>query len=111
MTSAVALLVNEQPVLGVAKGSNFPLAGHNILESWKQSAIQLWGAVKHPNVLFPTLFIFLWQATPHSESATFYFVYAHYPLYDCGHYLLLSKEKLHVFHGHFQYVPVYASKV
>ncbi|KAL6194017.1 hypothetical protein ACLB2K_035101 [Fragaria x ananassa] len=73
MTSAVALLVNEQPTLGLAKGSNFPLAGHNIVQSWKQSAIQLWGAVKHPNVFFPTLFIFLWQATPHSESAMFYF--------------------------------------
>ncbi|KAL6191203.1 hypothetical protein ACLB2K_037594 [Fragaria x ananassa] len=73
MTSAVALLVNEQPILGLAKGSNFPLAGHNIVQSWKQSAIQLWGAVKHPNVFFPTLFIFFWQATPHSESAMFYF--------------------------------------
>ncbi|CAB4261533.1 unnamed protein product [Prunus armeniaca] len=73
LTSAVAVLVNEQPVIGVAKGTNFALAGPNLLESWKQNFIQLWNAVRHPTVFFPTLFIFLWQATPHSDSAMFYF--------------------------------------
>ncbi|KAB2625430.1 folate-biopterin transporter 1 [Pyrus ussuriensis x Pyrus communis] len=73
MTSAVAIIVNEQPVIDAAKGQNFPLAGHNLLESWKQNVLQLRDAVRQPNVFFPTLFIFLWQATPHSESAMFYF--------------------------------------
>ncbi|KAM1301454.1 hypothetical protein ACFX2H_012490 [Malus domestica] len=73
MTSAVSILVNEQPVIGASKGPNFPLAGHNLLDSWKQNVLQLWDAVRQPNVFFPTLFIFLWQATPHSESAMFYF--------------------------------------
>lgn len=75
LTSAVAVLVNEQPVIGVAKGTSFALAGPNLLESWKQNFIQLWNAVRHPTVFFPTLFIFLWQATPHSDSAMFYFTY------------------------------------
>ncbi|KAM0966403.1 hypothetical protein ACFX2C_022165 [Malus domestica] len=73
MTSAVAIIVNEQPVIDAAKGQNFPLAGQNLLESWKQNVLQLRDAVRQPNVFFPTLFIFLWQATPHSESAMFYF--------------------------------------
>ncbi|BBN68521.1 Major facilitator superfamily protein [Prunus dulcis] len=73
LTSVVAVLVNEQPVIGAAKGTNFALAGPNLLESWKQNFIQLWNAVRHPTVFFPTLFIFLWQATPHSDSAMFYF--------------------------------------
>ncbi|KAM0963029.1 folate-biopterin transporter 1, chloroplastic-like isoform X1 [Malus sylvestris] len=73
MTSAVAIIVNEQPVIDAAKEQNFPLAGQNLLESWKQNVLQLRDAVRQPNVFFPTLFIFLWQATPHSESAMFYF--------------------------------------
>lgn len=111
MTSAVALLVNEQPMLGVAKGSNFPLVGHNILESWKQSAIQLWGAIKHPNVFFPTLFIFLWQATPHSESAMFYFTYVHYPLRHCDIFLYLLKTSYMCFMDTFNVFSVCASNV
>lgn len=75
LTSAVAVLVNEQPAIGAAKGTNFPLASRNLLESWKGNIVQLWDAVRHPNVFFPTLFIFLWQATPHSDSAMFYFTY------------------------------------
>jgi hypothetical protein len=37
--------------------------------------MQIWTAVKQPNIFLPTLFIFLWQATPQSDSAMFYFVY------------------------------------
>lgn len=73
ITSGVAVLVNEQRVVGSARVENLPLAIPNFLESSKQSVIQLWQAVKQPNVFLPTLFIFLWQATPHSESAMFYF--------------------------------------
>ncbi|XP_044487380.1 folate-biopterin transporter 1, chloroplastic-like isoform X1 [Mangifera indica] len=68
ITSGVAILVKEQRV-----GQNFPLGGPGFLESSKQNIIQLWGAVRQPNVFLPTLFIFLWQATPHSDSAMFYF--------------------------------------
>ncbi|KAJ0034954.1 hypothetical protein Pint_24793 [Pistacia integerrima] len=73
LTSGVAVLVQEQRVVGPAWGQNLPLGGPGFLESSKQNIIQLWGAVKQPNVFLPTLFIFLWQATPHSESAMFYF--------------------------------------
>ncbi|KAJ6719158.1 FOLATE-BIOPTERIN TRANSPORTER 1 CHLOROPLASTIC [Salix purpurea] len=73
ITSAVAVLVKEQRVLGPASGLDLALSGPGFLESSKQHIVQLWDAVKQPNVFFPTLFIFLWQATPHSDSAMFFF--------------------------------------
>ncbi|KAI3469586.1 hypothetical protein Pfo_026249 [Paulownia fortunei] len=73
ITSAVAVLVKEQPVPGSARGQNILLDSTGFLESSKNSITQLWDAVKQPNVFLPTLFIFLWQATPQSDSAMFYF--------------------------------------
>lgn len=73
LTSAVAVLVTEQRVLGPARGQNLNLASPNFLQSSKQNVIQLWDAVKQPTVLLPTIFLFLWQATPQSDSAMFYF--------------------------------------
>ncbi|MCS7291707.1 MAG: folate/biopterin family MFS transporter [Gloeomargarita sp. SKYBB_i_bin120] len=35
---------------------------------------QLWTAVKQPGILMPTAFLFLWQATPTSDTAFFFFV-------------------------------------
>ncbi|KAE8077061.1 hypothetical protein FH972_015666 [Carpinus fangiana] len=72
ITSAVAVLVKEQPVLP-ARGQNLPLASLGFFESSKQNIIQLWEAVRQPSVLLPTIFLFLWQATPQSDSAMFYF--------------------------------------
>ncbi|KAL0414516.1 UNVERIFIED_CONTAM: Folate-biopterin transporter 1, chloroplastic [Sesamum radiatum] len=73
ITSAVAVLVKEQSVLGPARGQNIVLDSADFLASSKSSMAQLWDAVKQPNVFLPTLFIFLWQSTPHSDSAMFYF--------------------------------------
>lgn len=70
ITSAVSVLVKEQPVRGPARGVSL---GNGFIESSKNNFIQLWGTVKQPSVLLPTLFIFLWQATPQSDSAMFYF--------------------------------------
>lgn len=73
LTSGVAVLVKEQQVLGPSRRQNLPLGDPSFFESSKQNMLQLWGAVKQRNVFLPTLFIFLWQATPHSDSAMFYF--------------------------------------
>ncbi|CAL1411319.1 unnamed protein product [Linum trigynum] len=73
ITSAVAVLVNEQPVRVSSRGNILALSSPSFLETSKHHIIQLWGAVKQPNVFLPTLFIFLWQSTPHSDSAMFYF--------------------------------------
>lgn len=69
LTSAVAVLVKEQRM---GRGSSKDTT------TTSTSILQLWQAVRQPNVFLPTLFIFLWQATPHSESAMFYFTYAHH---------------------------------
>lgn len=73
ITSVVAVLVNEQPMFGIARGQNLFSVGPEFLESSKRSIIQLWGSVRQPSVFLPTLFIFLWQSTPQSDSAMFYF--------------------------------------
>lgn len=75
MTSAVAVLVKEQAVLP-SRAHNLTISSSGFIESTKQHIMQLWAAVRQPDIFFPTLFIFLWQATPHSESAMFYFTYA-----------------------------------
>ncbi|RVW55821.1 Folate-biopterin transporter 1, chloroplastic [Vitis vinifera] len=56
---------------GPARGQAFPLISPSFYESSKQNIIQLWDAVRQRNIFLPTLFIFLWQATPHSDSAMF----------------------------------------
>ncbi|KAA8527621.1 hypothetical protein F0562_034984 [Nyssa sinensis] len=73
LTSAVAVLVKERPMLGAARGQNLTLASPGFLESSKENIIQLWDTVRQPNVFLPTVFIFLWQATPQSDSAMFFF--------------------------------------
>ncbi|KAL3648970.1 hypothetical protein CASFOL_005373 [Castilleja foliolosa] len=74
ITSAVSVLVKEQPVPGPARGLNILPDSTGFIESSKSSLIQLRDAVRQPNVFLPTLFIFLWQATPQSDSAMFYFI-------------------------------------
>uniref|UniRef100_A0A7N0VIS3 Biopterin transport-related protein BT1 n=1 Tax=Kalanchoe fedtschenkoi TaxID=63787 RepID=A0A7N0VIS3_KALFE len=73
ITSAVAVLVKEKPVTRLSKKQNVPMISVGFYESSRQNLIELWKAVRQPNVFLPTLFIFLWQATPQSDSAMFYF--------------------------------------
>lgn len=72
MTSAVAVLVKEQPVTS-SRGHNPSSSDSGFIESSRQHIMQLFTAVRQPEILLPTVFIFLWQATPHSDSAMFYF--------------------------------------
>ncbi|XP_078430909.1 major facilitator superfamily protein isoform X1 [Wolffia australiana] len=69
MTSAVAVLVKE-PRVSASEALYLP---KGLLESSKRSILELWDAVKQPSIFLPTLFIFLWQATPQSDSAMFFF--------------------------------------
>ncbi|CAL9773835.1 unnamed protein product [Musa acuminata subsp. burmannicoides] len=73
MTSAVAILVKEH-ASNATRGHNLSSTSSGFLKSSKQSIFQLWAAIKQPDIFLPTLFIFLWQATPHSESAMFFFI-------------------------------------
>ncbi|KAE8696317.1 Folate-biopterin transporter 1 [Hibiscus syriacus] len=73
ITSAVAVLVKEQSMLGPTRNQNGLSTNPTFLESSRESIIQLLNAVRQPKVFLPTVFIFLWQATPQSDSAMFYF--------------------------------------
>jgi len=45
-----------------------------IAESVKSQIQTLWDAIKQKSVWLPALFVFLWQATPTSDSAFFYYL-------------------------------------
>ncbi|CAI7762818.1 unnamed protein product [Closterium sp. NIES-54] len=51
-------------------------AGGGARETWAWAwgqVVFLWETIRQPAILLPTAFIFLWQATPHSETAMFFF--------------------------------------
>ena len=75
LTSAAAVLVKEQCVLGSTSGVNLALTSSGFQERSQHHMIQLWNAAKQPNVFFPPFLIFLWQATRRSDSAKFYFMH------------------------------------
>ncbi|MGB2926825.1 MAG: folate/biopterin family MFS transporter [Limnothrix sp.] len=65
LISAIALLIIEQP-----RPSN------SIRETTKNIGGQikiLWQTMRQKAILLPTLFVFLWQATPSADSAFFFF--------------------------------------
>ena len=62
IVSAVAWLIEEEKV---TTGINF--------ENVKQQVKQVRKAITKKSILLPTAFLFLWQATPNSESAFFFF--------------------------------------
>jgi hypothetical protein len=43
----------------------------------RTQGLALWGAVKRKDILLPTAFVFLWQATPTADTAMFYFYTNH----------------------------------
>ncbi|MEN9219439.1 MAG: folate/biopterin family MFS transporter [Thermostichales cyanobacterium BF4_bins_65] len=50
-----------------------PYQRHPELDPWQQMR-RVWQTLRQPSVLLPVAFVFLWQATPSSETAFFYFV-------------------------------------
>src|SRR5688572_12564667 len=75
MTSAVAVLVNEERLPLGERSVSLSVSGSELIESSKQRIMQIWNSIKQPSIFLPTLFIFLWQATPQSDSAMFFFMY------------------------------------
>lgn len=60
---------------GAGRGQNLSLHIPGFYEMSRHKVIQLWATVRQPNVFLPTLFLFLWQGTPQSDSAMFFFTY------------------------------------
>ncbi|CAK9234396.1 unnamed protein product [Sphagnum troendelagicum] len=85
ITAAVAGLVHEERsshASSSAAGLWDPEAQGNVVEvkgsggflkTSKRQLGYLWQTVKEPNIFLPTIFIFLWQATPTPETAMFFF--------------------------------------
>lgn len=68
IVSAVASLISEAPV-----SKNTSEDEHSNFQSIKHQLQQLRAAITQKAILLPTVFLFLWQATPTSESAFFFF--------------------------------------
>ncbi|PSB01879.1 folate/biopterin family MFS transporter [Merismopedia glauca] len=64
IVSAVACLIAEQPIETNTEGQ---------LSQTKNQIKQVWQAMKQKAIWMPALFLFLWQATPSSDSGFFYF--------------------------------------
>jgi folate/biopterin transporter len=63
LVSAVAWLIAEEPVRDAHQG----------LSNVKDQVKQLKGAIAQKSIWLPTAFLFIWQATPSSDSAFFFF--------------------------------------
>lgn len=83
ITSLVAGLVKEERRDAAAPSGlrdpeaavDLPQERHGFFEISKSQLSCLWATVGEPNIFMPTLFIFLWQATPTSDTAMFFFTY------------------------------------
>jgi folate/biopterin transporter len=45
----------------------------SLAPAMKQQAIALWGAISQKSIMYPAIFVFLWQATPTADTAMLYF--------------------------------------
>ena len=66
--SAVAWLIVETPLPQSERDRS------QLLSKVRGQVRQLWDAVRQKRILLPTIFIFIWQSTPGSDSAIFFFV-------------------------------------
>jgi folate/biopterin transporter len=65
--SAVAWIIAEDKIV-----QDNPLESQT--PTTRQQIKSLWQAITQKAILYPTLFIFVWQATPSADSAFFYFI-------------------------------------
>lgn len=70
LVAFTAWLIAEQPLGAIASPTAL---GEDLGHSLKNQMGKLWGALRQKAILFPTLFVFLWQATPSADAAFFFF--------------------------------------
>ncbi len=68
LVAAMAWFIVEEPV------SAQLAAPHDAEPDEPGQLRRLWQAVRQPSIWLPTAFVFLWQATPSSDSALFFFM-------------------------------------
>ena len=78
LVATIALFIDEQPITkdnAVNNHNDDDNNNNDIDNNLVSNQIQaLWSAIKLPAVWKPTLFLFLWQATPTSGGAFLYFM-------------------------------------
>ncbi|MGK7933726.1 MAG: folate/biopterin family MFS transporter [Microcystaceae cyanobacterium] len=69
IVTLVAVLIVESPV---TKDSSEKVS-NSVVPEVKGHFKEIWQTFKQKSILFPTIFVFLWQATPSADSAFFFF--------------------------------------
>jgi len=70
IVAAVAGLIAEEPVTPTADAPE----ARPLLDGPRAQLGRLWQAMRQKSIWLPTAFVFLWQATPSSDSALFFFM-------------------------------------
>ena len=70
LVALAAALIPEQRNPPVDKSNS---NAKNFVSTVKSQTIALWGAISEKSILFPAIFVFLWQATPTADTAMLYF--------------------------------------
>jgi folate/biopterin transporter len=84
LVASIALLIDEQPMKRNSKNASLTLLGKENnsdmtttiapSDGVKAQIDALWNAIKQPSIYKPALFLFLWQSTPTSDGAMFFFM-------------------------------------
>jgi folate/biopterin transporter len=69
LVSLIAFGIDEQPA-----ETSSPSTSTAAVDGLREQVSTLWQALKQPDIWRPALFLFLWQATPTSDGAFFFFL-------------------------------------
>lgn len=68
LVALIAIGVDEEPVEKSTQDES------SLVEGVQEQVSSLWSALKQPSIWRPALFLFLWQSTPTSDGAFFFFL-------------------------------------
>ena len=79
LVACIALLIQEEPLpetsaLAPAQSANKDDQVDNKPNMIQTQVSELWNAIREPQIWKPALFLFLWQSTPTSDGAMFFFM-------------------------------------
>lgn len=76
LVALISLGVDERPVVAVASAGSADDddSRNSAMDGVKEQVSTLWEALRQPSIWRPALFLFLWQSTPTTDGAFFYFM-------------------------------------
>ena len=79
LVACIALLIQEEPLpetsaMAPAESANKDDQDDNKPNMIQSQVSELWNAIREPQIWKPALFLFLWQSTPTSDGAMFFFM-------------------------------------